>query len=41
MKIKVTTAFNDLQNGCITCRANEVLEKKSNGAHILRLCQEG
>ena len=26
MKIKVTTAFNDLQNGCITRPVNEVFE---------------
>ena len=26
MKIKVTTAFNDLQNGCVTRPANEVFE---------------
>jgi hypothetical protein len=26
MKIKVTTAFNDLQNGCVTRPVNEVFE---------------
>lgn len=26
MKIKVTTAFNDLQNGCITRPVNEVFK---------------
>ena len=35
MKIKVTTAFNDRQNGCVTRSVNEVFECSDKRAMVL------